>query len=1075
METPCASRLLPPAGPQMGINFKSVSNGPGNVTNGAQHLDTLIARGNLGAERFGRTSATPAHPTAALPTSPLLAELRELSNQALAKKLLDNAESLFALAPAQLTPALIKQFTTALYADHGEHAERRAAKALLDTLNLRQPLLKSIPFNFDIPILDSDPELSKAARGYAIRMLAARTPPERIAETLKKLFAGKAPLWARLPEGARGTARPSDPATSRQSWLTEVIARYDQHAQDPAGWIAAVRARQGAAPDLSQAFPPPTYTQAQARAIRDIDIEEHIVTSPNPDQPGDEIRTYHPPARAAYRAHTFKAQERLAYGPQYDRIFGKGQDRVVIPINYLDLHAVQTVQTWLESQGYSFNNPLWQAGRAIALPNTEPDAQPGPRSRNLSIGSLLKYAPDEVKQAYTKAQQWNGKVIIASRNTHDILHAASKGPHLINCMTINPANMGMASHYLPANAKQAGTVVLYVTESSDPAVLRPLAMTLGLYGDPKTGGADSVLIPSEEGKVYGDRTMQPLLAQATQVVQYRFNPSPELGIYKSAVWSYPASRLSVAGPSRISVGAKIIDADFRGENLEGGDFEGVDASRAHFEGANLIRANFGRAELGHSHFEGANLKGANFKVAWAYRAHFEGANLEGAKFMSAWLEDSHFDGANVKGADFEGARDVSPELREQLIAGGAINVPLADLPSPSQAAPQASNATPASPPPEDSPTQSPAGGVVIRNDISLSETEKQRLLDDLGISPTGIRPDLLDDPALRRLLQDLQSTGDTAKARAALAELLKLKGYDLQPDPALAKQQHTGRPDKPNLEMPTTKFPRQTERDREPSDPLPRAAAQPGVPALTQAISILRRTDPQELPALMQRWASVPDAPMLRALLTQTGLTQVLQYGLGTKFLTALSHNGLSRYLNSYTTAQVLNKISQSQPALANAAQTLRAQVLSVLAARREALTSAPEAPTTPQRRPHSTAQQVRQSTPNFDLQAGVRRLQHAATPALRLQALKQLQTQVSSLNQTLAVARAGQLQQHQEMYKLAQVPLQQMQAWLSDPQRIEQAQFATDIAWKGLAWVLTGLAAGASGAAQLLFQPQER
>ena len=58
-------------------------------------------------------------------------------------------------------------------------------------------------------------------------------------------------------------------------------------------------------------------------------------------------------------------------------------------------------------------------------------------------------------------------------------------------------------------------------------------------------------------------------------------------------------------------------------------------------------------------------------------------------------------------------------------------------------------------------------------------------------------------------------------------------------------------------------------------------------------------------------------------------------------------------------------------------------------------------------------------------------------------------------------------------MYRLAQAQLQQMQAWLSDPQRIEQARVATDLAWKGLAVVLTGLAAGLSGAAKLVFQPQ--
>jgi hypothetical protein len=48
------------------------------------------------------------------------------------------------------------------------------------------------------------------------------------------------------------------------------------------------------------------------------------------------------------------------------------------------------------------------------------------------------------------------------------------------------------------------------------------------------------------------------------------------------------------------------------------------------------------------------------------------------------------------------------------------------------------------------------------------------------------------------------------------------------------------------------------------------------------------------------------------------------------------------------------------------------------------------------------------------------------------------------------------------------------MQAWLSDPQRLQEARVTTDIAWKGMAVVLAGLAAGVSGAAKLVFQPQE-
>jgi hypothetical protein len=255
------------------------------------------------------------------------------------------------------------------------------------------------------------------------------------------------------------------------------------------------------------------------------------------------------------------------------------------------------------------------------------------------------------------------------------------------------------------------------------------------------------------------------------------------------------------------------------------------------------------------------------------------------------------------------------------------------------------------------------------------------------------------------------------------------------------------------------------------ADPLPNAAASRTNPALTQALSLLRRSD--NAPALVQQWSRVTGTPLLRALLTQTGLTQVLQYDLGGKLLTALSREGLSRYLSTYRTAQVLNTISQTHPELATEAGALRTQVLGVLAARREAL--APIGTLTAAgTRPRTLTTQARRPTrQNVDLPMGVQHLQHAKTPKQRRLALQQLQAQVTRLNATLTATRAGQLEQHQQIYNLALGQLQQMQAWLSDPQRLQEASHMSQVLWQGTVAVAAAIAGAAWGGLQRLLQPE--
>jgi hypothetical protein len=79
----------------------------------------------------------------------------------------------------------------------------------------------------------------------------------------------------------------------------------------------------------------------------------------------------------------------------------------------------------------------------------------------------------------------------------------------------------------------------------------------------------------------------------------------------------------------------------------------------------------------------------------------------------------------------------------------------------------------------------------------------------------------------------------------------------------------------------------------------------------------------------------------------------------------------------------------------------------------------------------------------------------------------------VTRLNGTLTAARAGQLEQHQQIYNLALGQLQQMQAWLSDPQRLQEASHMSQVLWQGTVAVAAGIAGAVWGGLQRLLQPE--
>ncbi|MFN9707918.1 MAG: pentapeptide repeat-containing protein, partial [Burkholderiales bacterium] len=337
------------------------------------------------------------------------------------------------------------------------------------------------------------------------------------------------------------------------------------------------------------------------------------------------------------------------------------------PINHLELSPVQAVKTWLESRGYTFDSSLWKAGKARAL-------DPSKASRPVQLQKLLKDAPEDIQKAYQLSEQWNNKIVIASRKKNDILTVSTKTPQLRSCLTIDLANMGGNSDNLPAHVNGAGTIVLYVVDSNDPTILRPDAQGIQLTGvKSQNSNAPKVLVSSEDGKIYGDQAMQLPLNQAARWVQNRFNPNPDPGTYNS-----PTGDLYPSVPENIKAvknqhgksflmhpGANLRGEDLRGVNLVRANLTDADLTganlvranlvRAHLKDADLTGANLVRADLTGADLTGADLTGANLSDANLYLAHLSDAKLTGANLQDALLHDAKLKGADLTNADLTGA------------------------------------------------------------------------------------------------------------------------------------------------------------------------------------------------------------------------------------------------------------------------------------------------------------------------------------------------------------------------------------------------------------------------------------
>jgi uncharacterized protein YjbI with pentapeptide repeats len=129
-------------------------------------------------------------------------------------------------------------------------------------------------------------------------------------------------------------------------------------------------------------------------------------------------------------------------------------------------------------------------------------------------------------------------------------------------------------------------------------------------------------------------------------------------------------------------GAELNNANLSNAKLGSGNLTVANLSDAHLINAKLGSVNFSKANLSNANLTGADMSGANLSFVNLNRSNMSHAKLEGADLIDANLSDANLSfaklkGANLKGADVHNTRfksnsGISPSLKQDLIARGAI-------------------------------------------------------------------------------------------------------------------------------------------------------------------------------------------------------------------------------------------------------------------------------------------------------------------------------------------------------------------------------------------------------------------
>ncbi len=410
------------------------------------------------------------------------------------------------------------------------------ALARLDTAALSGPLLRTVGFDFTAnPLLNGSPTLTKAARGLAIRSLAAGQDPTRVVEDLNRLFVGRfekktgalieGPLWTTL-EAAQ--ALPRD-GPARRKVMDYALATYyrlsrlgdAEQASATPQWIAGVRsyAEAPSAQRPAAPWPAASWNGLNQHLLFDKRLAQYNQARfggggvPNPyDWPGAS-NTKREQQKAAGITPAYernpsirtKAARTAFSNPIYDSAFGgKNIERVVIGIKLTELPGYAEIQAFLRKRNMTLKD--WDRGLATAADGSEVRIQ-------AELQSVMKAQPRgsaDYIHAETKLQDFNDRFVstdrvVLTRNPYDLMTISTgRGPK--NCLTMEPTKPGNWSQTLAGSITE-GSLGVYVTKSTDPTLARPRANTIVNPYRAVSGSGDVVL--SGNYTFFGRKTAMP--------------------------------------------------------------------------------------------------------------------------------------------------------------------------------------------------------------------------------------------------------------------------------------------------------------------------------------------------------------------------------------------------------------------------------------------------------------------------------------------------------------------------------------------------------------------------------------